>query len=103
MVFPYVLRLVEFNGVEAPVTLRVTGSVGAAYKTNLLGEISEPVTFTLSEDQLTSTCQLTLKPHEIATLYLDLEWGRKQPRNLDEHRSVWATVHRVDEQQEKPE
>ncbi|MBK8033593.1 MAG: hypothetical protein IPK17_29660 [Chloroflexi bacterium] len=103
MGFPYILRLVEFNGVEAPVTLRVAGNVGAAYKTNLLGEISEPVTFTLSEDQLTSTCQLTLKPHEIATLYLDLEWGRKQPRNLDEHRSVWATVHRVDEQQEKPE
>ncbi|MBE2268768.1 MAG: hypothetical protein IAE80_11100 [Anaerolinea sp.] len=102
MGFPYILRLAEFNGVDAPVTLRVAGSVGAAYKTNLLGEIIEPIPFTLSEDQLTSEGQLMLKPHEIATLYLDMEWGRKQPRNLDEHRSVWATVHRVDEG-EKPE
>ncbi len=101
MGFPYIVRLVEFNGVDAPVMLRVAGSVRAAYKTNLMGEISEPITFTLSEDQLTSTCQLTLKPHEIATLYLDMEWGRKQPRNLDEHRSVWATVHRVSESDTK--
>ena len=32
-------------------------------------------------------------PHEIATLYLDLVQGRKVTRDLDSHRSVWATSH----------
>jgi alpha-mannosidase len=36
-----------------------------------------------------------MRPYEIATLYLDLELGRKVARDLDAHRSVWATVHRV--------
>jgi hypothetical protein len=38
---------------------------------------------------------LPLRAYEIATLYLDLELGRKRSRNLDEYRHVWATVHRV--------
>jgi hypothetical protein len=99
MGFPYILRLVEFNGAATTARLRLPGTVGAAYKTNLLGEIVAPVSFTPVEgsDYPISECQITLQPHEIVTVYVDLEWGRKVPRNLDEHRSVWATVHRVGE------
>lgn len=101
MGFPTIVRLVEFNGADAAVLLRVAGSVGAAYKTNLMGEIIEALAFTPNDDGQTSECRITFKPHEIATLYLDMEWGRKQPRNLDDHRSVWATVHRVSESDTK--
>ena len=34
--------------------------------------------------------------HEIATVMADLELGRKQVRDLDASRHVWATVHRVE-------
>jgi len=36
----------------------------------------------------------SMRPHEIATIMVDLEFGRQIPRNLDEYRHVWATVHR---------
>ena len=35
-----------------------------------------------------------MRPYEIATLYLDIVPGRKQFRDLDAKREVWATVHR---------
>jgi alpha-mannosidase len=44
-----------------------------------------------------SELAVELRPHEIATLYIDLVLGRKVGRDLDAHRSVWATVHRVNE------
>ena len=44
-----------------------------------------------------SQIEFEINPYEIVTLYLDMVYGRKVPRNLDDHRSVWATVHRVEE------
>ena len=41
-----------------------------------------------------SAVQLSLRPHEIATVMFDLEAGRWIPRDLDRYRHVWATVHR---------
>jgi alpha-mannosidase len=35
-----------------------------------------------------------MRPREIATIYADLVMGRKQWRDLDAKRNVWATVHR---------
>lgn len=96
MGLPYILRLVEFDGVETDVTLRVPSQVAAAYQTNLLGETSRELT-TKEVDAQWSEIYLSLRPYEIATVYADLVYGRKIPRNLDEHRSVWATVHRVEE------
>jgi alpha-mannosidase len=94
------LRLVEFNGEPAQATVRLPGPVRAAYRTNLLGEPLERLEVAPAEPPLEglaewSAVTLSLRPHEIATLYLDLELGRKVPRNLDAHRHVWATVHRV--------
>ena len=94
--FPYVIRLVELDGKPADVTLRLPGPVATLCKTNLMGEKLETVA-AAGGDSLYCTARLALRPHEIATLYADLEMGRKMPRNLDAFRFVWATVHRVEE------
>jgi alpha-mannosidase len=101
MGYPYVLRLVELDGAATTARLRIAGPVAAAYRTNLLGEIVEalapavesPSNGPLEESQLA----ISLRPHEIATIYLDLPLGRKMSRDLDSYRSVWATIHRVGE------
>ena len=65
------VRLVPFDGQAASATLRVPG---------------------LAE---WSAVTVPLRPYEIATLYLDLELGRKRVRDLDAYRHVWATVHKL--------
>ena len=39
-----------------------------------------------------------LRPWEILTILADLEQGRQVPRRLDDHRQVWATVHRREDE-----
>jgi len=95
MGFPFVIRLVELNGSSADVELRLPGRVGSLYKTNLLGETAEQIDVSAGDSPY-STARVSLRPREIATLYADIEMGRKMPRNLDEFRFVWATVHRVE-------
>lgn len=97
---PFVVRMVEFDGRPADVLLRLPGKVAKAARTNLLGEIEQLLTpkpalapFGASDAEWSSV-SLRMRPHEIATVMLDLELGRAVPRNLDEHRHVWATVHR---------
>jgi alpha-mannosidase len=105
MEFPYVLRLVEFDGKAATARLRLPGPVETAIRTNALGEPMETLTVSAAPapeeiaDSRIPWTEITLKlrPYEIATVYVDMVYGRKVPRNLDAHRSVWATVHRVDE------
>jgi alpha-mannosidase len=102
MAYPYVLRLVELDGRATTARVWLAGSVAAAYRTNLLGEIGEPLAASPAEAPIGgpiawSALDVLLRPHEIATIYLDLELGRKVSRDLDAHRSVWATVHRVAE------
>ena len=101
---PHVVRLVEFDGEPAELTLRVPGPVARAARTTLMGEVIElleshpvePPYGGLPEggDENWSGLTLTLRPHEIATVMLDLERARQEPRNLDAFRHVWATVHR---------
>ena len=99
MGYPFIVRLVELDGVATEARLRVAGPVRAAYRTTFLGEIIEPLT--PSSEHLPGAGPVTwedvvvaLRPFEIATLYLDIEPGRKQPRDLDAYRWVWATIHR---------
>jgi alpha-mannosidase len=62
----------------------------------LLGEIGEALAPTAAEAPIEwSELAVALRPHEIATIYLDLPLGRKVGRDLDAHRSVWATIHRI--------
>ncbi|RMG64628.1 MAG: hypothetical protein D6709_04995, partial [Chloroflexi bacterium] len=98
--YPYVLRLVEFNGQATSVRLRLPGRIADARKTNLLGETINRLAPTPAEPPLEvlstwSAVTFEMRPYEIATLYLDLELGRKVTRDLDSYRDVWATVHRV--------
>jgi alpha-mannosidase len=98
---PYVVRLVEYDGVPADVVLKVAGPCPLAAKTDLLGRVEKP----LAAEPCTpppwsppglpwSALRFRLRPREIATVMLDLELGRHVSRDLDEHRHVWATVHR---------
>jgi hypothetical protein len=100
--YPYVARLVEFNGQAATARLRVPGPLAAAFKTDLLGRRQARLPVTPAAPPLPGTgewseVEVALRPFEIATLYLDPELGRKRTRDLDRYRHVWATVHRVAE------
>ena len=97
---PFVVRLVEFDGRAADVTLRLPGTVVRAARTNLVGEVEEELAvqptaspFAGSDPPWTEV-RLTMRAHGIATVMLDLEAGRWIPRDLDRYRHVWATVHR---------
>jgi hypothetical protein len=99
---PHIVRLVEFDGEPADFTLRLPGPVASAAKTTLLGEVIEPlephpVDPPFGGEEPWQGLHLSLRPHEIATIMLDLERGRQEPRNLDRYRHIWATVHRKGE------
>lgn len=119
---PFVIRLVEYDGVDAEVTLKLVGPVASAAKTNLMGEVgphvacgqdtrwldvtpAQPPQWAI--DPNTGSCcefrgrplewsqvRFRMRPHEIATIYADMVMGRKEYRDLDAKREVWATVHR---------
>jgi alpha-mannosidase len=111
---PFVLRLVEYDGFPAEVDLVIAGPIAKAFKTNLMGEVERELVpedlspEELAENPLRATAEdlepfgivpqrlrFNMRPREIATLYLDLVPGRKQARDLDAKREVWATVHRI--------
>lgn len=95
---PFVLRLVEFDGLAAEVTVRVPGPIARAAKTNLLGAVIETLIPRATAPpfgpaQLPwSALRFTMRPHEIATVMLDLEFGRATPRNTEDFRSVWSAA-----------
>ncbi len=87
--YPFVLRLVEFDGIESIATVRFNSTIARAIRTDLMG--CSP-----SELEVTdNTIQFPMRPFEIATVYLDIVEGRKQFRDLDAKREIWATVHRM--------
>lgn len=109
---PYILRLVEYNGESGEVEVTLPGPIAKAFKTNLLGELIEELHvgdgdlhhLTRETDRLqlfgikAAKIKLTMRAYEIATIYLDIVPGRKQYRDLDAKREIWATVHRVEEE-----
>lgn len=110
MGYPFILRLVEFDGIGGDVEVTLPGPIAKAFKTNLLGEIEmelspragDPNALIATPEELApfgiraETVTVPMRPHEIATLYLDLVPGRKVARDLDAKREVWATVHRTE-------
>jgi alpha-mannosidase len=114
---PVVVRLVEWNGEPAEVTLKLAGPVAAAAKTNLMGEVGRSVGGGSDTGWLRvepamppawakgariggkavswKQVRFAMRPREIATVMLDIEPARKQWRDLDAKREVWATVHKV--------
>lgn len=93
MHMPFILRLVEYDGEPDSVVIEFRSEVARAFQTNLLGEIVRELPV-----ENRHTLRLNMRPHEIATLYLDLVDGRKQYRDLDAKRHIWATVHRQGEE-----
>jgi hypothetical protein len=96
--YPYVVRLVEWNGQPGPVRIAFPGEIAAAYRTNLLGERvetlwAEPAQSPIGGPIAWNAVTLQVRAYEIVTLYLDLVQGRKVTRDLDSRRSVWATSH----------
>jgi alpha-mannosidase len=116
---PVVIRLVEWNGEPAEVTLKLPGPIAAAAKTNLLGEVGPASRIGGGEDTAWlevekttppawakgakvggravawSQLRFRMRPREIATIVADVVMARKQWRDLDEKRKVWATVHKT--------
>lgn len=130
---PFVIRLVEWDGQPAEVTLKLAGPVAMAAKANLLGEVlnerprgagigpagwspldtgwlecapceppawavvgGKPIEFLGKPIEWTQV-RFAMRPREIATIYADMVMGRKQFRDLDAKREVWATVHKESE------
>lgn len=79
---PFVLRLVEFDGRACEALLRLPGPVARAAKTDLLGAVLTPLTPRAAAPpfgpaQLPwSALVVPLRPFEIATVMVDLEFGR---------------------------
>jgi alpha-mannosidase len=108
--YPFIVRLVELEGKDGEVDLIVAGPVAKTFKTNLLGQIeqelipeaADPNALYATPEELApfgivpQGIRFNIRANEIATLYLDLIPGRKQTRDLDAKREIWATVHRVE-------
>jgi alpha-mannosidase len=78
------LRCFEVDGKPALVDVSSQGEIASASKVNLLGDQIERLA--PSRDSV----RVSLRPHEIITLRLDLVKVRKQWRNLDSSREVWV-------------
>lgn len=79
---PFVIRLVEFDGKPAEALLRLPGPIAKAAKTDALGRVVTPLAPRMSAppfgpQQLPwSALVVPLRPHEVATVMVDLEFGR---------------------------
>lgn len=79
---PFALRLVELDGRACEALLRLPGPVASAAKTDLLGRVLTPLTARAAAppfgpSQLPwSGLVVPLRPFEIATVMVDLEFGR---------------------------
>lgn len=94
--YPSILRLAEMDGRGTEAVVEIQGTVAHLARTDFMGERTDrPVSMTVLDGRTRIT--LPLRGHEITTLYFDLEESRKRTRDLDAHRNIWATVHRVDE------
>jgi len=108
---PFVLRLVEWDGEPGEAVLTFPGKVACAAKTNLMGEVGahvgggedtgwlevergEAPWWGEELDIPWSRVRVPMRAREIATVMADLVMGRKEWRNLDAKREVWARVHK---------
>ena len=111
---PFVLRLVEWDGEPGEAVLTFPGEVAACAKTNLMGEVGEHVGGGEDTGWLEvepgeapwwgegldipwSRVRVPMRAREIATVMADLVMGRKEWRDLDAKREVWARVHKTEE------
>jgi len=91
---PVMARVVELDGAARTATLIIEGQVAGAWACDPLGCVRGNLEVRSGGDGRSSV-ELSMAAHEIVTVAFDLIPARKQPRNLDDHREVWATVHRT--------
>jgi hypothetical protein len=113
---PFVVRLVDWNGAGGEVVLTVPGTIATAAKENMMGEVGDELIAWVHAEWLTpepaeapswarnieipggwSRVRVGMRSNEIATVMLDLVLGRKQWRDLDAKREVWARIHKTGE------
>jgi len=82
---PFVIRLVEFDGKSSEALVRLPGAIARAAKTDLLGRVLAPLAPRAAPPpfgpaQLPwSALVVPMRPFEIATVMVDLEFGRGIP------------------------
>lgn len=97
---PFVVRLVEFDGRACEALLRLPGPIAKAAKTDLLGRTLVPLAPRAAAppfgpDQLPwSALVVPMRPYEIATVRLDLEFGRQVAEAPDEVVAAAAAARR---------
>jgi alpha-mannosidase len=91
---PVLARVVELDGAARTATLVIDGEVAGAWACDPLGCVRGDLEVRARHDGR-SSIDIVMSAYEIVTVAFDLIPARKQPRNLDEHREVWATVHRT--------
>jgi len=97
---PFVVRLVEYEGRAGEALLRLPGPIARAAKTDLLGCVLEPLAARPcvpphGPRQLPwSVVRVPMRPHEIATLQVDLEFGRETPLDMSAQRRWWSAARR---------
>lgn len=85
------IRLVEFDGSPSTATITAPG-LRRAWRTTGAGELLEELLV------VDGRVVMSMRQREIATVALDVDEARPVPRNLDDHRDVWATAHRGPEE-----
>jgi alpha-mannosidase len=96
----FVIRLVEYDGRAGEALLKLPGPIARAAKTDLLGRILEPLharstSAPFGPAELPwSALRVPLRPHEIATVRVDLEFGREVPIDLRAQRASWVAARR---------
>ena len=97
---PFVVRLVEYEGRAGEALLRLPGPIARAAKTDLLGRVLEPLAARPcaaphGPRQLPwSVLRVPMRPHEIATVQVDLEFGREAPLDMSAQRRSWSAARR---------
>jgi hypothetical protein len=95
-----VIRLVEYDGRAGEALLKLPGPIARAAKTDLLGRILEPLharstSAPFGPAELPwSALRVPLRPYEIATVRVDLEFGREVPIDLRAQRASWVAARR---------
>lgn len=84
---PVLIRLVELNGEADLVRLSLPGKPLAAWRCTPLGEATDAL------DLSGTDLEISMRPHEVATIALAYPASPGEERTLDGDRGIWATIH----------
>lgn len=85
------IRVVELDGRSSTAVLAFGEAITRAWSCTSLGEIRSELPVGDRE------VRVSLRPHEVATIAVELPPAPGDEKTLDDDRKIWATVHRHDE------